>query len=261
MTKEFYSRLKEYYNNVGSVLRDQASISSIFPNKTDIGLSREGIYAEFLKSHLPNNCHVFLGGFLFNMEGTESKQIDLFVASDSSLQFNFADQGCQGKAFACIDGTLAVASLKSNLDSTNLNNALENLASIPDKQPLNQRANPLIKIPDYDDWPYKIIFAPNGVSLSTLESSIDEFYRDHPSIPFTKRPNMIHVAGKYNIVRTTNECNKLRNGTTIPANSFYGQEDPTDVYALLCTIENIQKKALAAQHILFTYHLLDNINF
>lgn len=92
MTKEFYSRLKDYFSNVGLVLRDKASASSIFPNRTDIGLSREGSYAEFLKSHLPNNCHVFFGGFLFNIDGTESKQIDLFVVSDSSLQFNFADQ-------------------------------------------------------------------------------------------------------------------------------------------------------------------------
>lgn len=195
MTREFYRRLKNYYNEVGSVLRNKSSISSIFPNTTDIGLSREGIYAEFLKSHLPNNCHVFFGGFLFNMEGTESNQIDLFVASDSSLQFNFADQGCQRKMFACIDGTLAVASLKSNLDSSNLEDALNNLASIPDKKPLEQRANPLITIPNYDDWPYKIIFAPNGVSLDTLTSSLNKFYEDNPSIPLIKRPNLIHVAG------------------------------------------------------------------
>lgn len=164
MTKEFYRRLKDYYNDVGSVLREEASISSIFPNSTDVGMSRERIYAKFLESHLPNNCRVFLGGFLFNVEGIESKQIDLFVVSDSSLQFNFADRSSQGKTFACIDGTIAVASLKSNLNRSNLEEAMSNLASIPDKQPLGQRANPFIKIPDYDDWPFKIIYAPNGVS-------------------------------------------------------------------------------------------------
>jgi hypothetical protein len=120
MAKEFYTRLKNYYSKVGAVLRDEASISSIFPNSTDVGVTRERIYAEFLRSHLSPYCHVSFGGFLFDLEGKESNQIDLFVTSDSCLQFNFLSHESQGKAFSCIDGTVAVASLKSNLDSPNL---------------------------------------------------------------------------------------------------------------------------------------------
>jgi hypothetical protein len=100
------------------------------------------------------------------------------------------------KSFSCIDGTVAVASLKSNLDSPNLKDALSNIASIPYKQPLGKRANPLFTIPSYDEWPFKIVYAPNGVSMATLCSSLNKFYEDNPLIPITKRPNLIHVAGK-----------------------------------------------------------------
>lgn len=263
MTAEFYDRLKKYYTAVGTVLRGEADVASIFPNATDIGMSRERVYAEFLRSHLPSNCNVLFGGFLFNLDGVESKQIDLIVISDCCPQFNFADiLGGHGKTFACIEGTVAAVSLKSNLTSAELRDVLENLASIPPKEPLGNRKMPLMKIPDYEEWPFKIIYAPNGVSLETLLMSIEDFYEANPSIPITRRPNLIHVAGKYNVIRTLEEGGETRNGTKIPPNVFYGQPDPTDVYGLAIAIEQIQKKALAAQHILFTYEkILQNIPF
>ena len=54
MAKQFYIRLKNYFENVGEVLRGEADAGSIFPNTTDIGLSRELVYAEFLKQHAPS---------------------------------------------------------------------------------------------------------------------------------------------------------------------------------------------------------------
>lgn len=62
MPNEFYIRLKKYYTKVGEVLRGEADIASIFPNPTDIGMSRERVYAEFLRSHLPSCCNVLYGG-------------------------------------------------------------------------------------------------------------------------------------------------------------------------------------------------------
>ena len=73
MAKPFYNRLKNYFEKVGEVLRGEAEVSSIFPNTSDIGVSRELIYAEFLKQHVPSKCNIFLGGFLFGKDGTESK--------------------------------------------------------------------------------------------------------------------------------------------------------------------------------------------
>lgn len=84
MTRELCGRLKKYYIEVGNVLRGQADSASILPNPTDVGMSRERVHVEFLRLHLPSSCNVLFGGFLFNLDGDESKQLDLIVTSDSS---------------------------------------------------------------------------------------------------------------------------------------------------------------------------------
>lgn len=261
MAAEFYERLRAYYMNVGTVLRGEASAASIFPNSTDIGTSREQIYAEFLRLHLPSNCNVHLGGFLFNFGGIESDQMDLIITSSSCPQFNFFNRNGTGKTFACIEGTIAVASLKSNLDSSKLQDALENLASLPLREPLGNRTI-LLTIPNYEKWPFKIIYAPKGVSLETLSNSIVKFYEDNPSIPLTRRPDLIHVAGKYSLILTNEEGSKTRDGKMIPPNTFHGVLDHSDVFGLTYATLHIQENALLSQHILFTYgKIFDNMPY
>ena len=45
MPGAFFERLRDYYLKVAAVLRGEAETSSIFPNTTDIGMSRERFYA------------------------------------------------------------------------------------------------------------------------------------------------------------------------------------------------------------------------
>jgi hypothetical protein len=87
-------------------------------------------------------------------------------------------------------------SLKSTLDSAQLRNALENMASIPDKEPLGNGLVSLVNVRHYNEWPFKIIYASNGNSIQQTMETINGFYREHPHIPFSKRPNLIHVIGK-----------------------------------------------------------------
>lgn len=261
MPKKFYDRLREYYQKVGEVLRGGADASSIFPNAPDVGAHRERIYAEFLRNHLPSSCNVIYGGFLFNIEGEESKQVDLIISSSTSPQYKMADTDSAGKSFSCIEGCLAVVSVKSKLDTKQLYDALSNIASIPEKQLINEiRVNPLLKLPNYEDWPYKIIYASDGISCETLLSSIEQFYVEYPDIPYYYRPNLIHVGGKYNIVRIFPDGGKNLRGDPIPAHVFYPHQDQSDFYAFQLAIQHIQKNATAAQHILFNYdQILTNL--
>lgn len=137
MAEPFYVRLKKYFAEIGQVLRGEASVAQIFPNSTDIGISRERIYAEFLKLHIPLSCNILFGGFLFDQSGNESKQIDLLIINDTALQFNFHNRDGSGKSFACIDGCIAIVSLKLTLNTVELHDALDNIASIPEKEPLD----------------------------------------------------------------------------------------------------------------------------
>ncbi len=247
---------------VGVVLRGEADSASIFPNTTDIGISRERIYAEFLKSHLPSGCKVLFGGFVFNLEGNMSNQIDLIIIGDSNPQFNFHNQEGYGKSFACIEGTLAVVSIKSDLTSSELNDALENIASLPDKEPLGSKANPFMNIPDYEDWPYKVIYSPKGMTMENLIGKIDDFCKANPNLSVTKMPNLIHVGGRGCVIRTNPMGAKTRGEDDIPPNTFYGQYDTTDVYGLSQAVIRIQEHALAAKHILFSYgQMIDKIPF
>jgi len=255
-TEPFFIRLKEYYSQVGKVLQGEAEIASIFPNPTDKGITRENIYLKFLEQHLPSGCNIFSGGFLFDLNGQESKQIDIIITSDSSIQFNFFNNSEGGKSFACIEGTIAVASIKSNLTSQELEDTLNNFATIPDKEPLEDRCSPVIDIPEYGDWPFKIIFATKGATLDTLLKTINKFYQKNPDIPMNKRPNLIHIAGKGCVIRIPHKGFINPDGTKIEPNTFGSMDDETDVFALMHAQQRIQMWATASRHIFFNYSKL-----
>jgi hypothetical protein len=258
MSTPFFERLKKYYSDIGKVLRGEADAASIFPNPTDVGISREHIYAEMLKLHLPSSCNVTLGGFLFDQDGNESSQIDILVTNDSSLRFNFYNKDGSGKSFACVDGCVGVVSVKSNLDSHALIDSLQNMASIPDKQP--PYTLPLIQVKSYEDWPYKVIYASDGITLTNLLESLNEFYDEHPEVPFHKRPNLIHVAGKYVIVRIGEDGSRTRDGTILAPNVFYPMLETTDVLAFFRVISEIQSIVAASKYIRYEYGaMLDKI--
>ncbi len=141
MATNFHARLRAYYLKFGEVLRGNADAASVFPNTTDIGMAREKVYAEFLKQHAPSKCNVFLGGFLFHMDGTESKQLDVIVTTDTAPRFDFYNRDGEGKSFSPVEGTLGVASIKSTLDKQQLQDSLTGIASIPPTESLDKRVS------------------------------------------------------------------------------------------------------------------------
>ncbi len=261
MSKQFYDRLKTYFENVGKVLRGEAEASSIFPNTSDIGLSRELVYAEFLKQHAPSKCNVYLGGFLFGEDGDESKQLDIIISTDTAPKYDFHNPDGKGKSFGPVEGCLGVASIKSKLDKAQLFDSLRGIASIPETKPLGKRVNPMFKLNNYDNWPLKIIYASDGLNIKTIVGHIDEFYKDNPNIPIYRRPDIIHIAGKYVIIRIKNGMNiSGKEGTVenIPVGTFYPLTKDSDMQAMLWTLDGLQSNATASNHINFDYKALIN---
>jgi len=258
LAKEFYRRLHTYFTNVGKVLRDEANAASIFPNTTDIGISRENIYARVLKEHLSSNCNVKLGGFIFGLDGSESKQIDIIISNDKSIQFDHLNTQNGGKSFSCIEGCIGVVSVKSSLDKKELTDSLENLASLPEKRPLSDRNLSGREILHYYDWPYKIIFASKGLSPDTLLNHLNTFYLNNPRIPYHKRPNVIHVAGSCNLIRILDVRNTLRNGEVLELHSYHLQTVSPDVFGLGQVISDMQAMAMASNFIKYDFFELIN---
>lgn len=260
MTEPFFYRFAEYFSEVGKILRGEADAASIFPNPTDVGTTREKIYAEFLRLHLPSSCNVVFGGFLFDQEGHESKQIDIIIYNDSSLRFNLYNKDGIGKSFSCIDGCVGAFSVKSKLDSRELIDSLENISSIPNKQPIEGKIPPILSIPNYEDWPYKVIYATDGIQLGSILETLENFYKVNNHISINLRPNLIHVSGKYAIVRIGEKGALTRDKTSIPPHTFYGIVEVSDVFALYNVISTIQRNAFASQLIQYDYlEMIDKI--
>lgn len=265
MEKHFFERLKEYYTKVAEVLRGEADAAAIFPNSSDIGSSRENVYAQFLKQHAPSKCNVFFGGFLFDEEGKESKQMDVLVTTDTTPQFNFHNKDNQGKSFCPVEGSLAVASIKSTLDKKQLKDSLLGIASIPPMKSLEGRILPILEIPDYDQWPLKIVYASNGIDGHTLLKHINAFYKENPQIENSRKPDIIHVAGKYLIMKIVDGMmlRDMKTGRDIipETDEFRLVAREPDVQAIIWTLDRLQSRAAASQEIMYSYSWIVNRTF
>ena len=265
MTGQFFERLQAYYLQVAAVLRGEADAASVFPNATDIGTSRERVYAEFLRQHAPSKCNVFFGGFLFGEDGSESKQLDVLVTTDTTPRFNFHNRDGHGKSFSPVEGTLAVASIKSMLNKNELEDALVGIASIPPTIPLEGRVNPSLNIRNYDDWPYKIIYASDGISAATLLNHLNSYYRNNSDIPLGRRPNVIHVSGKYVIFRAIEgmglkEVSRLTE-EKLEIGSFVLCTRHVDIPGMLWVLDGLQQRASLSTHILYKYsNIINQVN-
>ena len=262
MAGQFFQRLRAYYKDVAAVLRGEAQAASIFPNTTDIGMSRESVYAEFLRQHAPSKCNVFFGGFLFGEDGSESAQLDVLVTTDTTPRFNFHNKDGQGKSFSPVEGTLAVASIKSTLNKNELEDALAGIAGIPPTIPLGNRVSFGLSIKDYDDWPYKIIYASDGISAESLLGHLNNYYLSNPNIPLGRRPNVIHVSGKYVIFRAIAgmsvwDANNQKN-EELEIGTFRNFTRDPDLQGILWVLDGLQQRATASTHILYSYGEIRN---
>ncbi|MBI4316535.1 MAG: hypothetical protein HY679_11420 [Chloroflexi bacterium] len=262
MPENFFIRLREYYLNVAAVLRGEADSASIFPNSTDVGQSREKVYAEFLRLHAPSKCNVFLGGFLFDHEnGNESKQLDIIVTTDTTPRFDLHNRDGSGKSFSPVEGTLGVVSSKSMLNKAELEDALLGIASIPPTSSLDGRVSFAVQIMNYEDWPYKVIYATDGIDGGTLLSHLVNFYNTHPEIPICRRPDLIHVAGKYIVIRATPGLSVKKTSGLIETpepGEFRLFTTDSDLQGIVWVLTQLQDLAAASTEISYSYRSLIN---
>jgi hypothetical protein len=196
-------------------------------------------------------CNANLGGFLFNQDGYESRQLDVIVTTDVCPQFNFHNPLGHGKSFACVDGTLAVASIKSKLDSAGMRDAIENIASIPQHRWDFDWDQIGIESPDMDMWPFKIVYAFDGVSAETIKTTMAEFNQPEQTIPRNRLPDVIHVAGKFCIRRSWRDLQ--HDGRPIKAGTYFTTTADVDVAMLALVVERIQQLCLASRRIPYNY--------
>ena len=109
----------------------------------------------------------------------------------------------------------------------------------------------------FDENPFKIVFAYDGVGASSLMDHIREFYTENPNIPLARRPNIIHVLGKHFIMRRTAKWQLVESsGVTADAQPAVGEFiriPGDDVSAIMITIQELHQSAFAFNLIFFKY--------
>jgi len=211
-------RVIRYFNAVSEKLAAGHAISSTIKNASDIGYSRENLVKDFLSKHLPGRLSAVLGGHVFGFDQEESKQLDILILNDIGLNFKEND-----KPFAPIENVAAVFTVKSNLNSSELIDALANIASIPqiDRDVLDFE-NLMGEPYEYfiKHYPRFNVFAYTGMSLESTLKTIQEFYLNN-EVPLNRRPQGIIVNREY-YIQSSPEATPLYNGKQSPPYSFNG---------------------------------------
>jgi hypothetical protein len=118
------------------------------------------------------------------------------------------------------------------------------------------------QISDYDDWPFKIVYATEGLEANTILGHVHAYYLEHPEVPIARKPHIIHVAGRYVIFRIVSGM-KIRNvsaGTDEePAiGTFRLITRDADLHGIVWVLHGLQQNAAGSADILFSYGDLIN---
>jgi hypothetical protein len=94
----------------------------------------------------------------------------------------------------------------------------------------------------------EIVYASDGISESTLFQHLNDFYTANPSIPVHRRSNVVHVVGKYLILRSEGKGMGVYDiatgqNVTIPVGAFFLFERDPDLQAIVSTLNALQVRS------------------
>ena len=263
MSENVFSDLAKYYGALAEQLASEAKQADLLRNPTAVGTDREEVYRRFLERHVPRSCEVFRGGYVFNLEGVRSRQVDVIVTAGTPPRF---EMGSGNQAIALLEGTVAVAEVKSNLNKRTLYEALDNFSELPVSADLARALNPCVKPPTPDwvrEFPYKIVFASKGVEKTTLSGHLNNYYNDNPNVPQGCKPNIIHVLGSYILVRISPEMQARESDGSVAENQpqvgkYRWFDTHSDLSAMLFIFSKIQSNVFLAQQMIWKYNNMIN---
>ena len=81
------NRWANYLNKTAQQMSLNAEKAAIIEHASSTGNNREEILGNFLRSHLPSRLIPKSNAKVFSVEGAESKEVDLLVINDISINF------------------------------------------------------------------------------------------------------------------------------------------------------------------------------
>lgn len=257
MNRDVFHEIKNHYGAIAEELLNQANQARLLENPSDVGTEKEEIYLGFLKRRLARTCDAFLGGYVFDLQGNKSKQIDIIITNGNTPRFQMSGGN---KQIAPLEGIIGIVESKSMLNRHELRDALKKCASIPEMPGPEGILSPFIKSNHqlWFDMPYKIIFAYNGIEKETIVKHINDFYDEYNDVPVNRRPNIIHVLQKYVIFRTLPSMTVFNSdGSSDPNQPNIGEYRwfnlDSDIVAITWTLNALQDNNFMISHSLFKY--------
>lgn len=94
---------------------------------------------------------------------------------------------------------------------------------------------------------------------------LTDYYRANSEIPIDRRPNVIHVAGKYVVFRVIGGMDawdtKSKATIKLEENSFFLVDHDSDLQGILWVLDGLQQRAAASAHILYSYsEMMNHVN-
>lgn len=257
MDETVFDEMANYFEAVAGQLQGEAHQAKLLDNPSVVGDDREEVYRRFLERHLPKSCEVFRGGYVFDIAGRRSRQTDVVVTSGLTPRF---EMGSGGRSIAPIEGTAAVAEIKSRLDKAELVKSLDALQELPQIEADAAKVSPMLKTGPNFSWdrPYKVIFAYQGLESETIYHHLVDYYRRNPDVPQERRPSLVHVLGKYAIFRITDGLSVMEaDGTTAlhqpSVGEYWSFSRDSDLMAMSFMLTTIQKNLFLANYMLVKY--------
>ena len=200
-----FGKISNYFESAcRAMVHQREGQKGLFNNSADVGYVVEDKYRAFLAQHVPSACDILQGGYIFDVEGRRSRQMDVIVHSANTHRF----RDDSGKACATLEGAIADVEVTSFLDGRKIDDELEKFAFIPPTKEFRGLGNRdvLKQKPDFQnfwlDTPLKVVVAFDGVSASAALDRINSFYAVNDHIPVARRVNVLHMLNRYCIIKS-----------------------------------------------------------
>ncbi len=209
--------LRDYFNSLALSLSAESASASLGGHRPDTGANRESLLIRILNNHLPERLRAIPGGTVVNLEGELSKQIDIIVKNDLFPKFEQHEKSC-----VLSESVAGVLSVKSHLDKASLEEAIENVASVPEFSDATlSLSNSSIVRADLaakfkTNWPLRAVFAYDSIDPDRVYKHSLAYFNANKDRT-SKFPEMI-VVNRRLCVRFLREGGTLQDGTKLPPN-------------------------------------------
>lgn len=158
----------------------------------DLGENREQLIVNFINDNQPRRLYAHRGGQIIGVNSEPSKQIDVLVTHDSTIEFRKDE-----KSYRVAESILAAIAVKSVLDREPLKEDFENLASLPaishDVLKLSSNQHDGLFQIYGRDFPARMMIGWDGAKSETLIDALNEAIAANPDVHVGAYPDVVTV--------------------------------------------------------------------